>query len=84
MTMYWERCDFCGKYNITKTCILTGEPVCAFCCIAICNKRDKYCSKPSWKAEVKRAVAKPKQAVRPSTGKSAVLEDLLKKLSSGK
>ncbi len=55
MTIYWERCNLCGRHLPTKTCWLHPElQVCAFCCV-FCPERN-VCPNPVWYPEIGRIV----------------------------
>lgn len=82
MTMYWERCDICGRYEPTRACWLHSEvQICATCCL-LCSERN-HCRTPSWFFKVKpltreEVAIKEKKAAEEKIQK--VLEELLGKL----
>lgn len=80
MTIYWERCDFCGQHNATRECTMFPELyVCPHCCLS-CMKRG-VCPNPAWKFSFE---LKPTpRPARRATGKEALL-DLLSKLEEKK
>ncbi len=75
MTIYWERCSVCGRYESTRQCTLHPElMVCIYCCLT-CVERNK-CPRPAWRFESEKPVA-PKTI---SEEKKKLMEDLLSKL----
>ncbi|MEM0438913.1 MAG: hypothetical protein QXX84_04405 [Sulfolobales archaeon] len=47
MTIYWQRCDWCGVYNIVKPCYLHPlDSICYASCIT-CKER-AICPNPAW------------------------------------
>ncbi len=88
MTIYWERCDICGRHHPTKTCWLHPElSICAHCCL-MCPERS-ICPNPAWFPELKLEAVKLHVERRPTTPAASLsreekrrkLEELLKKLS---
>ncbi|MMZ65832.1 hypothetical protein D1872_282670 [compost metagenome] len=81
MTIYWERCDFCGRYEPVKQCTLYPDlMVCIHCCLS-CPKR-KICPKPVWFIEFKiKTISKPGKIAK-EADKTKVFQELLSKLGS--
>ncbi|RLG80644.1 MAG: hypothetical protein DRO13_03255 [Thermoprotei archaeon] len=82
MTIYWERCSICGKYESTRQCVMFPDIMtCIHCCVA-CINRDR-CPKPVWIVEVKhRKLVVPKRPVEDI--KKKVMEELFSKLGADK
>jgi hypothetical protein len=78
MTIYWERCDICGRHRPTRQCWLHPERnVCPYCCLS-CPER-QLCPKPAWFPNLK-IVAPVRHARRAREEARKALEDLLRKL----
>lgn len=80
MSIYWERCGFCGQYQPTMPCTLYSESrVCIYCCIS-CLVRFK-CPVPAWMSELKREKVEAVEAEKKEPDRvKEVLEELLRKL----
>lgn len=81
LSIYWERCSFCGHYFPTITCTLyEGSKVCMHCCIG-CFARSR-CPVPAWVSEVEKAKKGVEVAGEAKSSEKVreVLEELLKKL----
>ena len=81
MTIYWERCDFCGKHEPTLRCTLYSDSqVCVQCCIS-CIRRGT-CPVPAWLPHVgvKVEEARAEVEVEEAEKVKSVLEELLKRL----
>ncbi len=79
MSIYWVRCDICGKYQVVGECTLHPlVNVCFLCCI-LCPER-RMCSKPTWTTKIVKAPEEKKVKVKKEV--EAVLQDLLKKLEN--
>ncbi len=77
MSIYWVRCDICGKYQVTSECTLHPPiNVCFICCL-LCPERG-MCSKPAWIPKITKLVKEKPPRVKKEV--EAVLQDLLKKL----
>ncbi len=77
LTIYWERCDICGRYHPLRQCTMDPElMVCVHCCIA-CPRREK-CPNPVWGLAYRRVVLK--KAAPKIDEKKKLLEELLSKL----
>jgi hypothetical protein len=75
VTIYWERCSICGKYEFVKQCTLHPElMVCPHCCLT-CPLRSK-CPHPAWYPKLGRHAEK--EAKREEMEK--IISDLLSKL----
>ncbi len=89
MTIYWERCDICGRHLPTKTCWLHPElSVCPHCCL-LCPERS-LCPNPAWFPGLRLSETRVEARVASSSGrgggmsveeKRRKLEELLRKLS---
>ncbi|MET1160773.1 MAG: hypothetical protein ABWW65_07425 [Thermoprotei archaeon] len=83
LTIYWERCSVCGRYEPTRQCTMHNElMVCPHCCIS-CPLRS-ICPRPVWKLEIR--VEKPvvaKTGIREDI-KKKLMDELFSKLESGK
>ena len=80
MSIYWERCDICGRHRPTKPCWLHPErPVCPYCCL-VCPERS-VCPNPVWYPEVRLFVQRG-DIKREEEGEEArrALEELLRRL----
>ena len=78
MTIYWDRCQVCGRYVTTKQCTLHPEiSVCIHCCLS-CVERDK-CPRPVWEIRLR----KPVEAKARLEDKKKLMEELLSKLDTG-
>jgi hypothetical protein len=81
LTIYWERCDVCGRHRPTRQCWLHPERnVCPYCCLS-CPERH-LCPRPAWFPHLRKVVA-AKPMRRPREEAKRALEDLLKKLEMG-
>ncbi len=79
MSIYWERCDVCGRHRPTRQCWLHPErSVCPYCCLA-CPERNQ-CPRPAWFPSLRGVV--PRAAETKEEAKKA-LEELLRKLEEG-
>ena len=76
MSIFWERCDVCGRHRPLRQCWLHPERmVCPYCCIA-CPERSS-CPRPAWFPGLRGAV--PARGPSGREGEKA-LEELLKRL----
>jgi len=76
VSIYWERCDICGKHRPTKQCWLHPErSICPYCCLA-CPERD-ICTNPAWFPGLRLRDARTHR--RAEDARKA-LEELLRKL----
>jgi hypothetical protein len=79
LTIYWERCDVCGRYLPTRQCTLHPElNVCIYCCLS-CPERSR-CPKPAWELKIVK-LAKPSLSLEE---KKKIMGELFSKLESGK
>ncbi len=90
MTIYWERCDICGRHLPTKTCWLHPElSVCPHCCL-LCPERN-LCPNPAWFPTLRLSEVRVEAGASSSDRGSGMsveekrrkLEELLRKLSGG-
>ena len=83
MSIFWERCDVCGRHRPTRQCWLHPErSVCPYCCIA-CPERP-ICPKPAWYPQLRVSEARPERRPPPRGGEARkALEDLLRRLEGG-
>ncbi len=78
MSIYWERCDICGRHRPTRQCWLHPErSVCPYCCLA-CPERG-HCPRPAWFPSLRGAVPR---RIEPREEAKKALEELLRKLES--
>lgn len=83
MTIYWERCDFCGQNRPVKRCsIIPDFSVDIHCCVACRMWMDK-CSTPAWKVEVS-PIARPRARTLSSEDKKRLLDELTSMLEGVK
>mgnify|MGYP001772637937 CR=1 FL=1 len=76
MTMYWERCDFCGQHRpVMKCSTIPDFSVDAHCCVA-CPLRVNQCKAPVWKLEVAPVQAVSKRRSISSEEKEKLLKEL--------
>ena len=85
MTIYWERCNICGRYRPVKQCTMNPDlMVCIHCCL-LCPLRN-VCPKLVWILDVSKKKAEAPKAVKPKAVKpkseeaKKVLLDLLSRL----
>lgn len=77
MTIYWERCDFCGQHRPVRKCSIVPDiSVDIHCCISCPMWMDR-CKTPTWKVE-----APLTTSTRKRTLSSEEKERLLKELTS--
>ncbi|WP_448578394.1 hypothetical protein [Thermosphaera sp.] len=48
MTIYWERCGVCGRYETVRQCTLFKDVLVDIHCCILCVKRS-VCPAPAWK-----------------------------------
>lgn len=78
MSIYWERCDICGKHKPVKQCWLHPERnVCPYCCLA-CPERS-MCPNPVWFPSLRTAERIEKKEDEEAR---RALEELLRRLEA--
>jgi len=81
VTIYWERCDFCGLYKPTLRCALFPEFSVDFMCCVSCPHRMGKCRSPAWRSTIDQVITTPKTRVVSSEERKKVFEELMKALS---
>jgi hypothetical protein len=51
MTIYWERCSVCGRYESVRQCTLFKDLLVDIHCCILCVKRS-VCPAPAWKITI--------------------------------
>jgi len=80
VTIYWERCDFCGLYKPTLRCAMFPELSVDFICCVSCPLRISKCKSPAWKSSIDRGLLTPRTRVVSSEERKRVFEELMKAL----
>ncbi len=80
MSIYWEKCDICGRHRPTRQCWLHPErSVCPYCCLA-CPERPQ-CPRPAWFPSLRRSASRRTMGVAETKSEAKkALEELLRKL----
>ncbi|MCY0868743.1 MAG: hypothetical protein OWQ48_05915 [Desulfurococcus sp.] len=78
MTIYWERCSFCGSYEPVLQCTLFPDmSVDAKCCLS-CPKRS-VCPRPAWSFRIPAARRHSEESESSSQSRKKLL-DLLERI----
>jgi len=80
MTIYWERCDFCGLYKPTLRCTLFPELSVDYICCVSCLLRVNKCRSPAWKIPAERVAPQAQIKTVSSEERKKVFEELMKAL----
>ncbi|MEM4488038.1 MAG: hypothetical protein QXK88_04455 [Desulfurococcaceae archaeon] len=83
MTIYWERCDFCGQNKPVKKCsIIPDFSIDIHCCIS-CPMWMSRCKSPAWRVEI--PTPSPPRVRSPSKEeKKKLIEELTSMLETKK
>ncbi|MCC6034791.1 MAG: hypothetical protein LM567_04780 [Desulfurococcaceae archaeon] len=84
MTIYWERCDFCGLYKPTSRCAMFPELSVDFMCCVSCPLWMNTCKSPTWKISTKPVSLQLKSRGVSAEERKRVFEELMKSLESSK
>jgi len=80
VTIYWERCDFCGLYKPTLKCTLLPELSVDFMCCVSCPLWMSKCRSPAWRLSPELLSPQVKTRAVTSEERKKVFEELMKAL----